>query len=179
MVTAAKVRTEFVAEGMGTPALRHWMSSGRLPVTAIVSEAGAPTFTCWLCGSLVMIGGSAVMVRTATVLVIEPHAFVITTSKLPASLVAAGLKFKAAAVAPPMGEPFLRHWKPGAVPVAMTVKLALNPALTVTFVGWEEIAGALQPLHGAGVVLELRPVGVAKTKSFVLLSVSWQPLARR
>jgi hypothetical protein len=50
---------------------------------------------------------------------------------------------------------FMNHWYDrGAVPVALTVNVAVWPVVTVRLVGWEEIAGAV---GGVFPPLELEP----------------------
>jgi hypothetical protein len=85
----------------------------------------------------------ALTVTMAVGLVAEPAAFVTTTAKLlPLFCVVRGGVVYVAAVAPAMGPPLLCHWYvSGAVPVAVTLKVAVCPAVTVIEVGGTVMVG--------------------------------------
>ena len=71
---------------------------------------------------------------------------------------------KVALVAPDNATPSFRHWYvSGAVPVAVTLKLAAWPAVTVLATGWTVIAGAT----GAAVTVRVAPLLVAEPAPLV------------
>src|SRR5688500_13342955 len=83
-------------------------------------------------------------VSVAELLVVEP-AELLTTARYVAPLSAAvGVKVYVDDVAPAMFTPLRCHWNcSGAVPDAVTEKLAVCPAATVTLAGCEEMLGAV------------------------------------
>ena len=81
---------------------------------------------------MVMVGGE-LTVRVAVFELTDPHAFVIVTlNNAPLSAEVAGGVVYVVEIAPIMDIPFLDHWyENGAVPVAVTKKVAVAPSQTV------------------------------------------------
>jgi hypothetical protein len=83
----------------------------------------------------VVITGVVFTVSAADDDVTLPHVLLIKQSYEPASDTLAEAIVSVALVAPAMFEPFLRHWKVGDVPFAVTVNDADCPAHFVTAIG--------------------------------------------
>src|SRR5258705_8049907 len=101
-----------VAPGMFTVFLRHWNETA--PAAATVKLAAPPAHVVTPTGCVVIVGLPVLTANIAAALVDQPHAFVATQSKRPASPATTETIVNHDAVTPPMGTVFLRHWNDAA-----------------------------------------------------------------
>ena len=135
-----------------------------------VKVAVCPATTFLLSGCAVMDGatGAAVTVRVAALLVMLPAAsLTVTVNEAPLSeTVVAGVA-NDAEVAPEIALPFFFHWYVrGAVPVAVTVKPAVCPAITLVLTGCDVMDGA------TGAAVTVRVAALLVTLPVLLLTVT-------
>ena len=132
--------------------------------------AFAPATTDKFAGGVVMVG-VVTMASGATELVTLPTALVTTTEKFPASAAATAVTVSALVVTPEyfvplvMAPPFFNHlYASGAVPVAVTEKLALPPLATVCAAGWTEIAGGKITVSAAAALVAVPTLLLTSTE---------------
>src|ERR1035437_4442503 len=127
---------------------------GVVPVAVLVKLKNVPCFPAAL-AALVIVGGTST-VSVATELVTEPTMFVMNTLYPPASLVVAAAMVRVLLVAPLMSPPFDRGVPSfsqrklnGALPLGVTLKLALLPVRMVKLAGGTLMPGGANTLSVA------------------------------
>jgi hypothetical protein len=147
IVVGGVVYDEEFAPLIAVPFFCHWKLSGVVPVTVTEKVAVCPAVTSALTGSVVIAGAAPAAVatlRVAGLLVILPRLLATTTvnSGRLTETVVGGVVYDEE-LAPPIAVPFFCHWKRrGAVPVAVTEKVAVCPAVTSALTGSVVIAGS-------------------------------------